>query len=126
MALASLAAVLAAPAATRAADIFWDGAVGDFHTPDNWNPDQVPAAGDNAIINNAGAAQISQDVTVIDVRAGDGSGSGTYTQTNGTVTVNEWMRLGISAAGTGTYNLHGGTLNVNNTLNVGEGGTGTL
>src|SRR5688572_17783912 len=125
--LVATGAVAGAQRSASAIDIFWDGAVGNFDEPTNWNPDQVPAAGDNPIVNNGGEVQITTDHTVNDFRAGDAStggaaATGTFTQSAGTQTVNSWTRIGIqNTGGTGTYNLSGGTLNANAPVNIGEG-----
>ncbi len=52
-------------------------------------------------------------------RVGDFGGTGTFTQTAGTVTVNNNGALNIgNQGGSGTYNLQGGTLTLNNGLHV--------
>ena len=54
-----------------------------------------------------------------------GAGSGQFTQSGGTNTVNVQLTLGDQAGGTGTYNLSGGSLQALNET-IGNSGTGTL
>ncbi|HEV3417860.1 MAG TPA: hypothetical protein VG056_13625 [Pirellulales bacterium] len=53
-------------------------------------------------------------------------GTGTFTQTGGTHTVDQALTIGDQAGSTGTYNMQGGTLNANSSLFVGFEGTGTF
>jgi hypothetical protein len=126
--LVATGAAAGAHRAAHAADSLWDGAVGNFDEPSNWNPDQVPGAGDNPIVNNGDEVLITTDHTVNDFRAGDATtggptATGTFTQSAGTQTVNSWTRVGIqNTGGVGTYNLSGGTLNANAAVNIGAAG----
>lgn len=54
------------------------------------------------------------------------SGHGTFSQTNGTHSVQASMYLGYNAGSVGTYNLSGGTINAGPTEYVGYGGTGVF
>ena len=50
------------------------------------------------------------------------SGTGTFTQSGGTNTINGWLSLSTTSSDKGTYNLGGGFLNAAD-IGVGEGGT---
>ena len=52
-------------------------------------------------------------------------GSGAFTQTGGTTTVNDTLSLGYYASGSGAYNLSAGSLASNNLI-VGQSGTGVF
>lgn len=52
--------------------------------------------------------------------------TGTFTQSDGTHTLNGDLQLGVAAGVTGTYNLNGGVLNANANIGVGIGGTGVI
>ncbi len=132
-------------AATRAADISWNGGSASYTNAAHWVGGAVPGFADNAIndttTNNLVQINVGDpDWTVGQIRAGNSAGNGAYVQNGQTVTVlgtnyngpviSEFFtpfRLGIVAADTGVYTLNGGTLNYGTgPLHVGEVGTGTL
>jgi autotransporter-associated beta strand protein len=125
----TLTALLSLGVTVKAANYDWDGGGGadtNFDTATNWSSDIVPVGGDIALIN--GTATITADVTSSDNRlnileVGRFFGSGTLTQTAGTVYTNGFN---VGLLGTGVYNLNGtGSINMAWDLVVGHAG-GTL
>ena len=92
----------------RAADIVWTNAAGgNWSTPANWSPNQVPGAADNAYITNNGTYTVT-------VNANASPGTVTIGGTSGTQTLN------LSA---GTFTLNGlGSGNAQSALTI-SGGT---
>lgn len=81
-------------------------------------------AGSNGAYNLSGTGQlISNESEYI-----GNLGSGTFTQTGGTNTINgaKDLILGNGAGGSGIYTISAGTLTANNNVNVGVSGAGTL
>ncbi|NCC53064.1 MAG: choice-of-anchor D domain-containing protein, partial [Spartobacteria bacterium] len=93
----------------------------------------VTEAGD-IIIGDSGVGVMNIDGTAV-VNIGDASGEtelrigaagrGTVNQTNGTVTVVEHVRIGISAGSGGIYNQSGGTLTIEDHVYMGDAATAT-
>ena len=101
---AALALLLAGAVSTRAATLTWTNAAsGSWNTAANWNPNQVPGAGDTAVITNAG-------VTV---------------SLNSSTTVGGVI-LGTNGPGTVTLSLAGQTLALNGPLTVNPSGSFTV
>jgi fibronectin-binding autotransporter adhesin len=112
--------------------IGWQGGTADYNTPANWVGGVVPGPGTN-VFNDNGTNNVVQinstdpAWTILDLRAGNGTGSGAYEQFGGSVTITGWFRMGIAAGLTGVYTMDGGSLNYNGgDFNVGELGTGVL
>ena len=134
----------------------WNVANGAFDNPSNWNPNGVPGAADDAVINNGGTATFNTptlDVNTLTVASVGGS-SGTLAVTGGdlygngikigengtgTATVNNAiLRAGGSGSlfvggqdgtGTGTLTISGGPatrVTSGDDIGVGRVGTGTL
>src|SRR5438309_1855209 len=99
-------AVLSWPLMTRAADISWNVALGDWSNFLNWNPPAVPGAADNALVTNGGTALITTD---------DGTVQN-VTVTSSTVTHSGAGKINVSnnvdldsGATAGSYSLSGGS-----------------
>lgn len=115
--------------AGRAADIFWNNGTASYNNATRWSPNQIPGSGDNAINNNGigNAVQINAEDpawTVVDIMAGNNANepvAGAFEQNGSTLTVNGWMRLGMTAGSTAHYTLNEGTLNLSGRLQTGEG-----
>jgi len=127
------------------ADRSWNGGTASYTNAANWTGGIVPGVADNAI-NDNGTNNVVQinlgdpDWAVGQIRAGNSTGNGAFTQNGQTVTplgtnyngsvISEFFtpfRLGVVAADTGVYTLNGGTLNFGSgQLHVGEVGTGIL
>ena len=86
------------------AQSFWSGGAGDWFDPGNWTAG-VPDAGDTAIVNNGGTAEIGAPGAV--------SGIGSAGETAGN-------------SGTVEVDGAGSTWTIGNTLYIGNSGTGTL
>src|SRR5688500_10946200 len=73
----ALLAIALFPALTRAADIHWTSADGNWNDPTQWTPAQVPAAADVALVDNAAPGSTAHvttanpTVTRIEVRNGN-------------------------------------------------------
>ena len=66
--------------ATRAADIYWTNTLGgNWYVLQNWSPNQLPSAGDNAFITQAGTYTVVVDGNVILGSLTAGAASGTQT-----------------------------------------------
>ena len=88
----------------------------------------VNAVSTGSYLLDASAGASTLNATIL--RVGD-SGTGTFTQNAGTVTVGAVVTIGRISGSTGTYNLNGGILNAGvnpNAVNffVGASGTGTM
>ena len=105
-----------------AVDFDWDngGGTGNWDLSDNWNPDGLPAVGDNVFLNVGGAATkvINLPATPTNAvinevgLARTGNGIATVNHTGGTITVNSWFNLGqgfggAPADGSGVWNMSG-------------------
>lgn len=125
----SLAAILLSYTGAQAEGI-WDGTIGNYDNPINWDNDLVPGPV-NVVVNNGGTIEVTTNHTTNDILAGTvANGTGTWNQSAGVLTMGGgWFRLGTNATGSvGTYNLSGGTLNTVGRQNIGEitGGTGVV
>ncbi|WP_193212570.1 beta strand repeat-containing protein [Luteolibacter marinus] len=126
-----IAALIATAHSTAYAAGVWDGGIGKFEEPTNWDNDTVPV-GINTNVSNGGTILFDATTgarTTNDILAGTVAGTGTWTMSGGTLSmVGGWMRLGTVAGGFGTFNLSGGTLNTVGQKNIGEapGGTGVV
>ncbi len=150
MGLFTAGGLLAQPLVAQV-DVYWDGTTGAWTNPTHWDADQLPGAGDNALISNNGTAQVDtgDDITVDQLALGVETGtSGTLTVTGGTVTAttrfivgdistgvlnlsgtgalfSEQFYLGVDN-GNGTLNMTGGTMTLTDRLFVGVVSTGTF
>jgi len=127
-------------------DTYWTAAVDDWFDPGNWSSGE-PGSTDTGYINNAGTAQIAEgcaeahslfvgfdgnpgavqlsgtgELSALFESIGD-SGTGTFTQTGGTNTVNDELYLGYHSGADGTYEFSGGSLSAE-TISVAVNGTG--
>ncbi len=140
MHLIAALAVLAIGNAAYSATITWtNNAGGNWSGGLNWNPNQVPGAGDTAVITSAGNYTVTVDTspTVGGLVLGGTSGTqtflinGTTFTLNGTATINSHGQFNFAAgvlAGTnvitGTLNFSGGflesttTITTNSVLNI--------
>lgn len=123
-----LASLLGATANGSAADIFWDGANGPFGTAENWANDVVPAAGDNAYIDNNGTAQIvaGNDYTTLSLNLL----SGNVAQTGGSMTTtgaDGRFLIGGIFGQTSTYTASSDAMLIGGDVRIGmSGGTGVV
>ena len=133
-----LSCLLAGPG--RAAQITWTNtAGGNWSSPANWSPNQLPAATDTAVITNDGNYTVTMDVSPAVAGLVVGATTGGKTQTllangqtltlNGQVTVNAQGRFNFTGgalagavAVSGTLNWSGGTLNPGASLTVAANG----
>ncbi len=101
-------------APSGAATLNWiEPGSGDWFKPENWSPAAVPAAVDNAIVNNGGTATATgATATAFGLSVGDGAGSvsGTVTTTTADL-ASVVLRVGIAtaqdASATGTLAVDG-------------------
>ncbi|MCK4660471.1 MAG: PEP-CTERM sorting domain-containing protein [Phycisphaerae bacterium] len=141
--------VVLAPA--LAVDHYWKVSSGNWSTSSNWtNGEPSWATWDQyAYVNNGGTAQItnsgegcshlyvgyaSGDSGTVQMSGGSltsqykiigESGTGTFTQTGGTSTVDYFLYMGHDPGGNGTYLLNGGSLSVAWSDYIGSDSTGT-
>lgn len=99
----------------------WDGGVGNFDVPANWDDDLVPGQ-INIVVNNGGTIEVTTNHTTNDILAGTAGGAtGTWAQSAGNLTMGGgWFRLGTASGATGNYNLSGGTLTTVGRQNIAE------
>ncbi len=84
-------AAIVFPRASFAIPISWDNAAGgNWNTPGNWSPAQVPTSADDVTIDLAGTYTVTIDTspTVLSLALGGASGTQTLTGTSRTITVN--------------------------------------
>ncbi len=96
------ALLLAAPA--DATEFYWNVATGQWEVAENWNPQLLPTAADDAFIDNGGTALIdgiSADLAQLYV------GSGTLEITNGGSVTANYVDIGQNANSTGTVTVDG-------------------
>ena len=94
---------------SQAGDIVWTNlAGGNWSSATNWNPHQVPAAGDNAYITNSGTYTVTfnASVTVASLVVGGTSGTQTFTNSGSTLTLNGTSTVGAN----GVFSQSGGAL----------------
>lgn len=98
----------------------WDGGAGTNSWTDanNWNPDGVPAASEDAWINTAANVQVSSAVTIGGFTMNNVSAT-TSLQTGGSLTVNNTLTLT-----SGELQINGYSLILNGT--IASSGTGTI
>jgi len=126
---------LAFPLDGSAVVVFWDGAIGSWNDPTNWENNTLPG-NDEAHIDNGGTALISPgDVvnTGFAVMGGGSGATGTLRMTGGTLNTNFDIRVGGNSTtvggGTGLFEHSAGSVFMNGgNLNVGLGpnSVGTL
>jgi T5SS/PEP-CTERM-associated repeat protein len=123
-----LAALLCSAAflnqAALAAD--WNAATGDWTNAANWTPAQVPTAGDTALIDNSGNAQVTdvQSAEAFNLFVGDvSSGNSLGVSNGGTVTVGHSVLIGnastssnnsVRLSDAGTFLTNGVDLSIGN------------
>src|SRR5262245_39104858 len=125
-------------------DIAWKNPVsGNWGTPSNWNPAQVPDAADNAIITVSGTYTVTLDVTATVTAVNLGGASGTQTLAIGANTLTltgpstvdthgvRTMSGGVLSGGdaltvNGAFNWTGGTQSGTGTTTIGATGTLTI
>ena len=89
-----------------AAPLSWNAGTGEWSTAGNWNPAQVPTTGDNAFIQNAGTAQITDGGSyAVDALFIASTGAGALSITNGNLTTDGFY-IG-SAGNLGTLTVDG-------------------
>ncbi len=125
---------------SHATDIHWANPVnGNWNTAANWNPAQVPGAGDRAFITVDGTytVAVSAVTTVGGLEVGGATGTQTFTNSQnfilngpGNVGVNGVWGVGVGGvAGTsevtvnGRFVWNGGTLNRTGTVTIATGGS---
>jgi hypothetical protein len=113
----ALAALLLWSLPIEAATIVWTNtAGGTWNATNNWSPNQVPTAADEAVITNAGSytVTLNANATVASLQLGASSGTQTLHCATTTLTLN-----GPGVVGTnGAFTLAGGTLAGTGTLTV--------
>jgi hypothetical protein len=114
--LAILAAALILARPVRAADIVWTNlAGGNWSVAANWNPNQVPGAGDTAYLTNSGTYAVTNNGTrtIGGLVVGGDSGTQTLAQVGSyTLTLNGAGRLGAN----GRFLLNLGTFTGTNVV----------
>lgn len=113
----ALAALLLCGLPIRAATIVWTNtAGGNWNATNNWSPNQVPTAADEAVITNAGSytVTLNANATVASLQLGAVSGTQTLHCATTTLTVNGPGLIGTN----GAFTLAGGTLAGTGTLTV--------
>jgi len=115
-AVTSLAVMFAAVRAS-AMMISWNNASGgNWGTPGNWNPAQVPGASDDAVITLAGTYTVTLDVagTLNSLTLGGASGTQSLAITGNTLT----LAAASAVNANGVINLSNGTFTGNGVLTV--------
>jgi len=117
--LAMLAAILLlSSSVTEAADLSWNASSSDWSTASNWlpSPGTEPTSSDNAKINNGGTATITQSGEACNnLYLGYGSTeAGTIEMSNGSLTVSKYC--GVGYFGTGTFTQTGGSVSIGNNI----------
>ena len=112
----------AAVASLSAADILWtNSAGGNWHVAANWNPNQVPAAGDTAFITNRGdyTVILNADASVASLFLGGSEGGQAITIGGSTLTMNGPARINSNSLVAVTGGTIGGSgdLRVEGVLN---------
>lgn len=127
----AIAAAILSPAALFAADVIWDGDVdNNYLTPGNWDTNNVPTSADRAIIIGGTVNLDGESTTAASVQVNDGSifsiingaqfttATGNFdiavsagdlakaVVTDSTVTVNNWVWIGLNG-GSGELTLNG-------------------
>jgi len=138
--LALLVTFYTATSTVPAADFFWDGAMGNWNDPLNWQTDIPPGASDAGRINNGGTAVIDDAggavFTGFVILADAAATSGNLRMTGASLTTGFDIRIGgnsFTTGGTGIFDQTAGTIVMNGgNVNVGFGtnadntrGTGT-
>src|ERR1017187_9572401 len=93
----------------RSATIVWTiTAGGNWNATNNWSPNQVPLAADNAVITNNGTYTVTLNVSasVASLTLGGASGTQSFVLNANTLTLNGASTVGAN----GSFNLGGGTL----------------
>src|ERR1022692_3075377 len=93
----------------RSATIVWTNAAGgNWNATNNWSPNQVPLAADNAVITNNGTYTVTLNVSasVASLTLGGTSGTQSFALNANTLTLNGASTVGAN----GSFNLGGGTL----------------
>ncbi len=91
---------------------------GNWNTPSNWDPNKVPAAGDRALLTNAGAYTVTLNVnaSLASLALGGASGTQTLAQVAGTLTLSNASTVGVNGVllltagsidGPGDLDVHG-------------------
>ncbi|ABS65205.1 outer membrane autotransporter barrel domain [Parvibaculum lavamentivorans DS-1] len=119
-------ALAALPHSGASADSFWSGGAGDWFDPGNW-AGGVPGAGDVAIVNNGGTAEIGAAGALSSIgSAGETAGNSGTVEVDGagsTWAIGNTLYIGNS--GTGTLNVTNGGAVSNNNAAIGTTATGS-
>jgi len=98
---------------------YWQVETGDWSTGENWDNGE-PGGSDTACINNGGTAHITQVGEVCDyLSLGNEPGQSGTVQLSGTGQLSAWDEEYIGRGGTGTFTQSGGTNTVNGRLYLG-------
>ena len=107
-----------------------DSGDGTWENAANWNPDTVPAGGNNAIIGDGHVVSLSsnQALNEFDIAGDNTTGNATLNHTAGTVTGGGWFKVGLGAGDTGNLNMSGNaSVSGHSNLYIGrDGGTGNV
>lgn len=97
----------------------WDVASGNWNTNTNWNPQTVPAAGDNPVIANGGIALLNAAGVGTDLTIGGISDSGLNVLTNGQLNLSGNFLVGGAAGQVGHATFSGNPVVMNSgSLNI--------
>jgi outer membrane autotransporter protein len=109
-----------------ATDISWDAGTATWFDTANWNPAQLPVAGDDVHIDNGGTAQVDAAGAVGDeLRVGENATGFLEIDASGTLAVTQ-THIGLVAGSSGEVTVTGGAWTNSSILRVGDEGTGTL
>ncbi len=118
--LVTLAMVCVLASLAQAATYTWQVASGEFGAASNWGG-TLPGSSDNALINNGGTASVAQgNPTCGDLTLGVSGGSGSVNMTGGSLSAISGGREYVGYSGTGTFTQSGGMNTVNNFLLLGN------
>lgn len=147
--LLAAAVLLCTPHSAQAGTVYWSVPSGDWSEPANWGGTE-PTGTDDATIDNYGTANVTQSGETchqlylgyspgasgtVQMTSGSlgsdrqyigHSGTGTFTQSGGSNTLNSFLYVGRDSGSSGLYSLSGGSLFVSKSERVGYYGTGTF
>ncbi len=93
----------------------WTAGTGDFNTPTNWNPNEVPASGDISTIDNGGTAIVSgESATTSSLIIGEANTGALTIENGGQLSVTN-LYAGDTLGSVGTITVTGNSSTLNAT-----------